>query len=107
MIAKRTNENVSKDGPLEPACREQVREVGWDELPLSCPTAEMEIWNAHPREYLPIHRTGREQCEWCGTVYVLKPPDPDRPPPTFCNIEIENRYRQALARLQSGRDDRE
>ncbi|MDT8410143.1 MAG: hypothetical protein RQ741_11130 [Wenzhouxiangellaceae bacterium] len=58
----------------------------------------MAIWNAHPQVYLPIHRSGKEACQWCGTVYVLRDPDPDAPDPEFRNIEIETRYRRARAR---------
>lgn len=93
---------VSKhiDGADAPACTQQVCEVEWKDLPMSCPAPWMEIWNAHPQVYLPIHRTGRESCEWCGTLYVLKPPDPGGPVPQFCNAEIEALYHEALARVK-------
>lgn len=42
------------------------------DLPLSCPTPEMKLWNSHPRVYLPIAKTGREQCPYCGAVFTLK-----------------------------------
>ena len=41
------------------------------DLPLSCPTDEMSLWNAHPKVYLPIEETGREICPYCGSVFVL------------------------------------
>lgn len=41
------------------------------DLPLSCPTAEMEVWNAHPKVYLPIDKTGEERCPYCGALFVL------------------------------------
>ncbi len=88
------------DGMQAAACTQKYCEVEWSDLPLSCPAPWMEIWNAHPQVYLPIHRSGRETCEWCGTVYVLKPPDPEAPIPQFCNIEIETLYYQALARVR-------
>tara|TARA_Y100001933_G_scaffold115069_2_gene115057 strand:+ start:134 stop:433 length:300 start_codon:yes stop_codon:yes gene_type:complete len=88
------------DDAHEPACTQKISKVEWKDLPLSCPTASMEIWNAHPQVYLPIHRTGRETCEWCGTLYVLEPPDPGAEVPQFCNSEIEGLYREALARVK-------
>jgi uncharacterized Zn-finger protein len=42
------------------------------DLPLSCPTPEMTLWNAHPRVFLPIEREGRVVCPYCSTCYVLK-----------------------------------
>ena len=42
------------------------------DLPLSCPTDEMELWNAHPKVYLPIERTGVEVCPYCSARFVLQ-----------------------------------
>lgn len=42
------------------------------QLPLSCPTDEMELWNAHPKVYLPIEKTGVEVCPYCGSRFVLQ-----------------------------------
>ena len=42
------------------------------DLPLSCPTPDMKLWNSHPRVYLPIADSGRERCPYCGAVYILK-----------------------------------
>lgn len=36
------------------------------------PTAKMQIWNAHPKVYLDVARTGEAKCPYCGTVYQLK-----------------------------------
>ena len=47
---------------LTDASTEQVYEVKRDQLPLSCPTAEQRLWNAHPRVYLPIEDTGEASC---------------------------------------------
>lgn len=41
------------------------------DLPLSCPTPKMELWNTHPKVYLPIEKTGVEVCPYCGTRFVL------------------------------------
>jgi uncharacterized Zn-finger protein len=42
------------------------------ELPLHCPTAEMGLWNGHPRVYLPIEKSGQAVCPYCGAEYVLE-----------------------------------
>ncbi|HID44219.1 MAG TPA: zinc-finger domain-containing protein [Chromatiaceae bacterium] len=42
-----------------------------EQLPLSCPLPEDEIWNLHPRVYLPIEKTGEAVCPYCGTQYIL------------------------------------
>jgi len=41
------------------------------ELPISCPMPEKRLWDAHPRVYLPIEKTGRAVCPYCDTEYVL------------------------------------
>ena len=46
-------------------------EVTAEELPLHCPTPSMILWNAHPRVYLPIQKTGEALCPYCGTKFVL------------------------------------
>ena len=52
--------------------RERVIEVTSGDLPLHCPMPSMVLWNAHPRVFLPIERTGDALCPYCGTKYVLK-----------------------------------
>jgi uncharacterized Zn-finger protein len=47
-------------------------EVTVDDLPLHCPLPEMSLWNSHPRVYLPIEKTGRAKCPYCGAEFVLK-----------------------------------
>ncbi|MGQ3889892.1 zinc-finger domain-containing protein [Legionella sp. CNM-1927-20] len=42
------------------------------DLPLSCPTDEMELWNAHPKVYLPIEKTGEFVCPYCSAHFILK-----------------------------------
>ena len=32
----------------------------------------MLLWNAHPRVFLPIEKTGEALCPYCGTQYTLK-----------------------------------
>ena len=42
------------------------------ELPISCPTDEMTLWNAHPRVFLPLNEENRvEVCPYCSAKYVL------------------------------------
>lgn len=48
-------------------------EVGAKDLPLHCPMPSMLLWNAHPRVFLDIERTGEALCPYCGTRYTLKP----------------------------------
>ena len=56
----------------QPACTEKKYIVHRHDLPLSCPTAEMELWNAHPKVYLPIEQTGAEVCPYCGSHFILQ-----------------------------------
>ena len=32
---------------------------------------EMELWNSHPRVYLPIEETGEAKCPYCGANFIL------------------------------------
>ena len=50
---------------------EKVYHVKKQDLPVSCPGADMEIWNSHPKVYLPIEKTGEAVCEYCGAKYIL------------------------------------
>lgn len=50
---------------------EKVHELTPAELPLSCPMPGMNIWNSHPRVWLPIEKTGQVKCPYCGTSYRL------------------------------------
>lgn len=54
-----------------PACSAKEIYVSKKDLPLSCPTAEMALWNGHPKVYLPIEQTGKETCPYCGTQFIL------------------------------------
>ena len=42
------------------------------DLPLHCPMPEMSSWNAHPRVFLAVEKTGEAMCPYCGTRYKLK-----------------------------------
>ena len=49
----------------------KVIKVSRTDLPLSCPRPEDELWNMHPRVYLPIEKTGESTCPYCGAHYSL------------------------------------
>lgn len=57
---------------LRPANAEKLYRVKRSDLPLSCPTPDMALWNSHPRVYLPIEKTGRAKCPYCGAEYLLE-----------------------------------
>ena len=50
---------------------DDVIKVSRSDLPLSCPRPEDEVWNMHPRVYLPIEKDGEATCPYCGAHYVL------------------------------------
>jgi uncharacterized Zn-finger protein len=56
----------------QPANTERRYNVSRSQLPLSCPTPEMAVWNSHPRVYLPIETTGSAKCPYCGALFVLE-----------------------------------
>jgi len=51
---------------------ERTIKVSRADLPLSCPRPEDEVWNMHPRVYLPIEKTGEAICPYCGARYLLE-----------------------------------
>jgi uncharacterized Zn-finger protein len=51
--------------------KQRVIKVTREQLPLSCPQPEDEVWNLHPRVYLPIEKSGEAVCPYCGTRYIL------------------------------------
>lgn len=48
-----------------------VYQVTHKDLPLSCPMPDMRLWDAHPRVYLPIEKTGKATCPYCEAEYLL------------------------------------
>jgi uncharacterized Zn-finger protein len=57
----------------EPTANKSRRiEVTAADLPLHCPMPSMLLWNAHPRVFLPVEKTGEALCPYCGTHYTLK-----------------------------------
>ena len=57
--------------PLQENRARQI-EVTAADLPLHCPMPSMLLWNAHPRVFLPVEKTGEALCPYCGTKYTLK-----------------------------------
>ena len=53
------------------ACTEKIYKITTKDLPLSCPMKGLPLWNAHPKVFLPIEKTGRAKCEYCGTEFLL------------------------------------
>lgn len=41
------------------------------DLPLSCPLPSMQLWNSHPKVYLPIEKTGQAVCPYCSAEFTL------------------------------------
>ena len=48
-----------------------VIEVTKDELPMHCPAPNAELWDSHPRVFIPLEDTPEASCSYCGTVYKL------------------------------------
>ena len=60
----------SKPAASQAAGRERLVEVNAADLPLHCPTPSQQLWNTHPRVFLPIEQSGEALCPYCGTKYV-------------------------------------
>jgi uncharacterized Zn-finger protein len=68
-MAETTAQPPATPAPANASQRYEVRRA---ELPLSCPTPAMALWNSHPRVYLPVEKNGGEaQCPYCGAHFVL------------------------------------
>lgn len=63
---------MTSDYKKQTANTEKIYNVRSDQLPLSCPMNDMILWNSHPKVYLPIEKTGREVCPYCGSCFVLQ-----------------------------------
>jgi uncharacterized Zn-finger protein len=61
----------------EQACTQRSVELTSKDLPLSCPMQGMQVWDAHPRVYLPLEESGSVVCPYCSTKYTLKDFNPD------------------------------
>jgi uncharacterized Zn-finger protein len=72
-MAEIAQQDVPSNGNGQPANASRRYDVRRADLPLSCPTPAMALWNSHPRVYLPIEKNGGEaQCPYCGAVFVLE-----------------------------------
>lgn len=49
----------------------KLYEITRKDLPLHCPLPEMSLWNSHPRVFLPIEKTGKVKCPYCGADFIL------------------------------------
>ncbi len=72
MAVSETADYSTQPSDEMPANTARCYEVKRADLPLSCPMPGMELWNSHPRVYLPIEATGQGHCPYCGAVYILK-----------------------------------
>lgn len=61
----------AREPGLETASTKDCYEVSRADLPLSCPMPDQRLWNAHPRVYLPIEKTGEARCPYCSAMYRL------------------------------------
>jgi len=66
-----THPTDAADSSLGSANTKTEYEVHRADLPLSCPTFEQQVWNSHPRVYLPIEETGTATCPYCSAKYRL------------------------------------
>jgi uncharacterized Zn-finger protein len=64
-------EEMMQKVPKLQASTKRCYEISRTDLPLSCPTNKMRVWDAHPRVFLPIEKTGRAICPYCNAEYVI------------------------------------
>ena len=57
---------------LEQPCSEKNYIIHKNDLPLSCPTNAMSLWNAHPKVYLSLDDNGIATCPYCSARYILE-----------------------------------
>ncbi|MBB71044.1 MAG: hypothetical protein CMF50_01440 [Legionellales bacterium] len=53
----------------------RIYHVSAKDLPLSCPTKDMRVWDAHPKVYLPIEASGKAVCPYCDAEFILEDND--------------------------------
>lgn len=66
-----SQQTVGQEELIEPNAENRY-EVSTADLPLSCPMPGMQLWNSHPRVYLPVEQRGEAKCPYCGADFVLK-----------------------------------
>lgn len=58
---------------IEPnATATKIITVSKADLPLHCPMPNAELWNMHPKVFLPIEATKQATCPYCGAKYKLE-----------------------------------
>ena len=60
-----------REKPSQPNAQ-HLYEVTPADLPLSCPMPGTQLWNSHPRVFLPVETTGWAKCPYCSAEYALK-----------------------------------
>lgn len=63
---------MEKDMASQKSDESKTLWITQEQLPISCPTPEMSLWNSHPRVFLPIAEQGHATCPYCGTTFLLK-----------------------------------
>jgi len=48
-----------------------IHSVKREELPVSCPPENAEVWNLHPRVYIEFNRAGEGTCPYCGERFKI------------------------------------
>ena len=61
---------VTNETLIQPNARNHYAVTAAD-LPLSCPMPGMQLWNSHPRVYLPVEKAGWAKCPYCSAEYTL------------------------------------
>ena len=51
-----------------------VHYLSIDDFPVCCPPVGKELWNLHPRVYLPLKAAHEVTCPYCSARYILKAP---------------------------------
>jgi len=51
--------------------KRKIYHVKASELPISCPTKDMDTALSHPRVFLNLSKTGQAVCQYCSTQFVL------------------------------------
>ena len=53
---------------------QKVYKISESDLPICCPMPDMEIWNSHPRVYIPLDKqeNPEDMCPYCGAKFELK-----------------------------------
>lgn len=62
---------MSSEFDAKQANTKKCYEITSKDLPLSCPMPDMRLWDAHPKVYLPIEKTGKAICPYCEAEFVL------------------------------------